>query len=218
MKLLKGISLFASALFLLSSCGGGGVASNEFVKQLPDDQKAAYIKQVNGDCACFSKIQGSPAETEKAAKALEAKVDEFIAAVDGGDYAKAKAANDAMDEAQKAVRDAEKAFQEKNTGVRDCLKKAKEAMSEEEQKASREAQKKISELANAKFGEGEDAMKKALAMQTAMCPASKKMMGASETMMRIYKKRGDATEKYMKLEMEASMPTPTTDSTATPEG
>lgn len=206
MKGLKGISLLGLTTFFLLSCGGGGAENNEFVNQLPADQKAAYIKKTDAECACFGKMKGDPSEMEDAAKVLETKVDEFVIAINANDYERAKVANDATNEAQKAYKNTEKKLREKNVEVTECIKNIETSLSDTDRELIKEADKKIRELAIAKFGETPESRVKRREMGYAMCPMAKKMVGESVVIMeRIYEKRGPAMNLYREMEMKANM-------------
>ncbi|MCH2043516.1 MAG: hypothetical protein MK212_05200 [Saprospiraceae bacterium] len=225
MKLLKGISLFASALFLLSSCGGGNseLLNNELVKQLPDDQKNAMVKLLDGQCKCFSEMKGDMNTVLTAAKSYSTKVDEFVAAIESGDVEKTKEAESAVSEASDAISTAQKAIRDANPDRGECQKKLMESLSDDEKKAFKEANVKIESLAKEKYGE-EEAGKKLGELATISCPKMKTGNEMKDILSAARDKYSDNMDKFMKMKMNAMMnPGGTTegDSTSTettPEG
>lgn len=206
MRLLREITVFASALFLLSSCGSEVKVNNEFIDQLPPKQKAAFIQKINKQCACWDKAIKPSSEKKEVelAKVYATKVGEFASAVDKGDQEKARALHEALTEANQAAEAAQKSSREQNHAVEDCIKKVTESLSAEEKKTIREAEDKLNELIEAKLGQRVEAFDVMGTLINSICPMDAKMTESYDIMIKAIHEYGVAKQKYdnMKVDIE----------------
>ena len=198
MSVLKGITLLFVAVSL-ASCGGGDIAENEFVKQLPDDQKKAVVKRMNLMCDCASKTEVL-SKFDLSAKDQLKKAEALVAAVESGDTVEIKAAKTAYDKSRETL-DAVEDSEEFNK-LNECLENIGKSLTEEESKAASTGDSKIRSLMKEQFKDDEEGFQKARENFMSFCP---KMAKADKSQKIQFKAQGkvDSVEdklKEMKIE------------------
>lgn len=201
MKTIHFLTLTLLGIFALSSCGSGAtaVADNEFLKQLPDDQKSAYLKNIENTCNCAKTAKGGEAVTA-AANDFAAYVDDFVAAVEAKDYQKASTLDEDFYNKMGAMQKATKEFQEKNPQTKECLDKFREGMTAQESELLDKANGKLGELVDAKF---KDDISKSMQTQAeimfSICPDLEKMDPARKIRIAAMEKQAMVMDKYREM-------------------
>ena len=129
-----------------------------------------------------------------------------------------------MNDANTAYAEAEKAFEEENKEMRECINNVGNDMSDADRELLGKARLSLVELTHAKYGGTPEGEKKFREIEFELCPASAKIPRFLETRNRAYSKITDLHEKIMEIKENSTLYSPgvtegdSTSTETTPEG